>query len=114
MGELDLDVQETRIVLRSPKYKLNLPLPSKVDCHHGTAHWDAKAQRLRITLPVLRDGDYFPGLLGICARECAKRRQLVRARKLSHPYLDTLMPVVVAQAAHLAGASTLSHRLRIE
>lgn len=57
LGELDLDVKETRLVLRSPMYKIGLPLPHKVNPNKGNAKWDGGKENLRITLPVIRDGE---------------------------------------------------------
>lgn len=44
MSELNLDVQETHLKLRSPRYKLGLYLPHKVQKDKGKAQWDAKKQ----------------------------------------------------------------------
>ena len=58
MGELDLDVKETVLKLRSPVYKLNLYLPHKVDDKKGSAKWDSKTEVLKVTLPIIRDGEW--------------------------------------------------------
>ncbi|KAK9824622.1 hypothetical protein WJX72_011800 [[Myrmecia] bisecta] len=55
LAELDLDVQPTRVQLRSPLYKLALPLPHKVDEKQGSAKWDAKKEMLCVTLRIVRD-----------------------------------------------------------
>lgn len=44
MSELTLDVQETHLKLRSPRYKLGLYLPHKVQKEKGKAEWDGKKQ----------------------------------------------------------------------
>lgn len=44
MSELNLDVQETHLKLRSPRFKLGLYLPHKVQKDKGKAAWDGKKQ----------------------------------------------------------------------
>ena len=56
VGELTLDVQPTAVKLHSPRYRLGLYLPHRVDAERGKAAFDAKLQRL--TLPILRDDPF--------------------------------------------------------
>lgn len=58
-GEIDLDVNDTNLTVRSPKYKLFLHLPHKVKADAGKAKWDGTKEELYISLPIIRD-DYLP------------------------------------------------------
>lgn len=58
-AELDLDVNAHRLLLRTPTYKLFLPLPYKVDDAKGDAKWDGAQHRLDVTLPTITDDEYF-------------------------------------------------------
>eukprot|EP00794_Sanderia_malayensis_P007318 gene7318-8136_t len=57
--EIDLDVQDTFLSCRSPKFRLALHLPSKVDSKNGKADWDRNKQILAITLPLKREYDFM-------------------------------------------------------
>jgi hypothetical protein len=58
MAELDLDVEDTHVKVRSPRYKLGLHLPHKTNSERGSAKWDKKAQVLTITLPIVREDPF--------------------------------------------------------
>lgn len=70
VAELTLDVQETHIKLRSPRYKLGLYLPHKVLKDKGKAEWDAKKQVPRCArissklCRLLPSGALYPGGAG--------------------------------------------------
>ncbi|GMH40539.1 hypothetical protein BSKO_08443 [Bryopsis sp. KO-2023] len=59
VGEIDLDVKEATMTLRSPLYKLSIYLPHKVLHEKGKAKWDGGKQQLSVALPVIRE-DYLP------------------------------------------------------
>lgn len=58
-GDIDLDVHDTSLTIRSPKYKLFLHLPHKVKSDAGKARWDGGKEELNVSLPVVRE-DYLP------------------------------------------------------
>ena len=53
MHELDLDVKQDRLRLRSDVYKLSVYLPHAVDAANGKAEWDSKKETLKITARIL-------------------------------------------------------------
>jgi len=55
LSELELDVQEQYLRLRSNSYKLGLHLPHCVDSEKGKAKWVKDKGRLEVRLPVRRD-----------------------------------------------------------
>ncbi|XP_065058566.1 dynein axonemal assembly factor 6-like isoform X2 [Rhopilema esculentum] len=57
--DIDLDVQDTFLDCRTPKSRLALHLPHKVDSKSGKADWDATKMILTVTLPLNRDFDFF-------------------------------------------------------
>lgn len=57
--EIDLDVKEGSMIVRSPKYKLSTYLPHKVNHDMGKAKWDSAKQELSVTLPIVRES-YLP------------------------------------------------------
>lgn len=48
--EMQLEIEERKISLRTKFYLLNLPLPHPINPDHGSAKWDAKTQIFTITL----------------------------------------------------------------
>ncbi|PNH07605.1 hypothetical protein TSOC_005946 [Tetrabaena socialis] len=56
--ELDLDVKNTTLKLSSPRYKLSIHLPHKVDGERGKAKWDAGKKVLSVTLRILREDPF--------------------------------------------------------
>ena len=53
--DVTLDVTETVMTVRSPKFKLNLSLPRRVNSDEGNAKWDGDKFQLRVQLPVVDD-----------------------------------------------------------
>jgi len=53
--EMNLDINTNRLILTTPKYKLYLHLPHKVEHEKGKAKFDSDKSLLDLTLPVLRD-----------------------------------------------------------
>ena len=58
MSELELDVEDTYVKIRSSRYKLGLHLPHKTDSKKGSAKWDKKAETLTITLRIVREDPF--------------------------------------------------------
>ncbi|KAI7809498.1 protein PIH1D3 [Triplophysa rosa] len=56
-SDLVLDVRETFLDLRTPKYKLGLHLPHPVHRQEGTARFITEREELEITLPMNRPMD---------------------------------------------------------
>ncbi|ROL52076.1 Protein PIH1D3 [Anabarilius grahami] len=56
-SDLVLDVRETFLDLRTPKYKLGLHLPHPVHKHEGNARFIMEREELEITLPMNRPMD---------------------------------------------------------
>ncbi|XP_055059388.2 dynein axonemal assembly factor 6 [Misgurnus anguillicaudatus] len=56
-SDLVLDVKETFLDLRTPKYKLGLHLPHPVHKHEGNARFITEREELEITLPMNRPMD---------------------------------------------------------
>eukprot|EP00928_Gymnodinium_smaydae_P080661 TRINITY_DN64312_c0_g1_i1.p1 TRINITY_DN64312_c0_g1~~TRINITY_DN64312_c0_g1_i1.p1 ORF type:complete len:199 (+),score=52.50 TRINITY_DN64312_c0_g1_i1:136-732(+) len=59
LKDISLDVLEDRILLQAPKYRLNLPLPSKVRKDSGNAKWDKLAGLLSVVIPIDVKVKYF-------------------------------------------------------
>ncbi|XP_025087237.1 protein PIH1D3-like [Pomacea canaliculata] len=59
MSDVELDVKEKFLDLRTPKYFLGLFLPHPVDHKKGKAQWDSRSQTLHVTLRMVRDLDLF-------------------------------------------------------
>lgn len=57
LAELDLDVTNQKVRLRSHVYKLSVYLPHRIDSTNGKAEWDAGKQTLRVTGRIV-DEDY--------------------------------------------------------
>lgn len=55
---IDLTVQEQRILVKSPKYFLDLQLPHKVDPDKGNAAWLSEEKVLKLTLKMEREYDF--------------------------------------------------------
>lgn len=58
LSELELEVEDTYVKVRSPKYKLSLHLPHKTDSKKGSAKWDKKTETLIIKLRILREDPF--------------------------------------------------------
>ncbi len=58
-AEVELDVTDTFLDIRTPRNRLGLYLPHKVDSKNGTAKWDGSKARLSITLRMTRDYDFL-------------------------------------------------------
>lgn len=54
--DIQLDVQEERLDLRSDNYRLLLPLQRKVYTNRGSAKWEKDKKRMVITLVLNREG----------------------------------------------------------
>jgi hypothetical protein len=53
LADLDLDVQADRLRLVSQRHKLGVYLPHRVDADRGKAEWDARTEKLKVTLPIV-------------------------------------------------------------
>lgn len=58
-ADVELDVTSERVDVRTPKFRLCLPLPQPVDADNGSAKWDAARTTLAITLPMKREYDFL-------------------------------------------------------
>ncbi|XP_068718185.1 dynein axonemal assembly factor 6-like [Montipora capricornis] len=58
-SEVNLDVTDTFLDCRTPKYKLGLHLPHRVDSKNGKAQWDKSKQLLTVTLRSVREYDFL-------------------------------------------------------
>ncbi|XP_058825685.1 dynein axonemal assembly factor 6 isoform X2 [Topomyia yanbarensis] len=56
---MDLSVHEQRIVLKTPKYYMDLQLPHKVDPDKGNAAWLSVEKILKLTLKMEREFDFI-------------------------------------------------------
>uniref|UniRef100_UPI00358F4A01 dynein axonemal assembly factor 6-like isoform X1 n=1 Tax=Myxine glutinosa TaxID=7769 RepID=UPI00358F4A01 len=59
MAEMNLDVKDHFLDLRTPEYKLGLHLPHKVRSKDGRAHLLPDGETLQVTLPMQRDYDFI-------------------------------------------------------
>lgn len=55
---IDIKITRENLNLLSPQYKLNIPLPHRVDAQRGNAKWDSDKEKLVITLRMDREYDY--------------------------------------------------------
>ncbi|KXJ80700.1 hypothetical protein RP20_CCG023820 [Aedes albopictus] len=55
---IDLTVQAQRVLVKSPKYYLDLQLPHKVDPDKGSAAWLSEEKILKLTLKMDREYDF--------------------------------------------------------
>ncbi|GAB5353639.1 hypothetical protein AAMO2058_000051900 [Amorphochlora amoebiformis] len=53
LSKIDINLTESVAHVRSPKYKLYLDLPRKVDDKNGKAEFDNKTSVLKLSLPIL-------------------------------------------------------------
>uniref|UniRef100_A0A0G4IAN0 PIH1D1/2/3 CS-like domain-containing protein n=1 Tax=Chromera velia CCMP2878 TaxID=1169474 RepID=A0A0G4IAN0_9ALVE len=58
MRDVSLEVFKERLLLQSPKHRLNLPFPYHVKKNEGNAKWDKPEETLRVVLPIERDVQY--------------------------------------------------------
>lgn len=59
IDRMQLDVTSNEIDLRTPVYRLKLPLVQQTDPDRGKAHWDDKKKILRLTLRMKREYDFI-------------------------------------------------------
>ena len=59
LADIQLDVMDTVLDLRCPRFRLHLPFPHKVDGANGKAQWDGKTNKLTVTVKVIRDYDFL-------------------------------------------------------
>ncbi|EDO44478.1 predicted protein [Nematostella vectensis] len=57
--DVDLDVTDTFLDCRTPKYKLGIHLPNPVDSKNGKAKWDKRTELLTVTLRLVREYDFL-------------------------------------------------------
>mmetsp|Transcript_47338 Transcript_47338/g.122445 ORF Transcript_47338/g.122445 Transcript_47338/m.122445 type:complete len:196 (-) Transcript_47338:44-631(-) len=57
-SDLQLDVTRVHLLLKTPKYRLSLPLPHSVFDKEGDAKWISDKYVLEVTLPIDRSEDY--------------------------------------------------------
>ena len=55
---MDLNVDKTKISLKTPKYRLDLPLPHPTDPDRGNAAWLSDVKTLKLTLKLVREFDF--------------------------------------------------------
>jgi len=58
-AEVELDVTDTFLDVRTPRHRLGLFLPHKVDSKNGAARWDGDKGRLSVTLRMTREYDFL-------------------------------------------------------
>mmetsp|Transcript_4839 Transcript_4839/g.8805 ORF Transcript_4839/g.8805 Transcript_4839/m.8805 type:complete len:200 (-) Transcript_4839:163-762(-) len=54
ISKVDVNITEATLLVRSPKYKLYLELPRKVDDKKGKAQFDKTKSELKLTLPIVQ------------------------------------------------------------
>lgn len=59
MAQVNLDVTDKLLDLRTPKFRLCLPLPHPCDSKNGSAKWDASRETLSVTLRMVREYDFL-------------------------------------------------------
>lgn len=59
MSDCELDVTDTFLDLRTPKYRLAMTLQHPVDSANGSAKFDKSKQQLSVTLRMKRDMDFL-------------------------------------------------------
>ena len=90
LADLDLDVQADRLRLVSQRHKLGVYLPHRVDADRGKAEWDARTEKLKVTLPIVdEDPTRFCGDDEGDAGESIER---ARKRKDAHNARGTRTP----------------------
>ena len=57
--DMELDITPNFLDLRTPRFRLGLPLPHPVDDKAGSAKFDLQSSTLRITLPLRREYDFL-------------------------------------------------------
>eukprot|EP00398_MALV-I-01_sp_L67-1_P000672 gene672-985_t len=62
LKDIDLDILKDRLLLQSPKFRLNLVLPHPVDKAAGKAKWDKDKEQLRVELVIMRNVQYIKNL----------------------------------------------------
>ncbi|XP_020608523.1 protein PIH1D3-like isoform X2 [Orbicella faveolata] len=58
-SDVNLDVSDTFLDCRTPKYKLGLFLPHPVDSKNGKAQWDKSKGLLTVTVRLVREYDFL-------------------------------------------------------
>ncbi|XP_014283655.1 dynein axonemal assembly factor 6 [Halyomorpha halys] len=56
---IDCNVTRTNLDIRSPMYRLNLPLPHPIDPDSATAEWHCSSSQLIISLQMKREYDFM-------------------------------------------------------
>lgn len=56
---IDLAITNSTLDIRSPLYRLHLPLPHSVNAEKGRAEWDGKEEILRVELLMIRKFDFL-------------------------------------------------------
>lgn len=59
IDRMELDVTTNEIDLKTPIYRLKLPLVQQIDPDRGNANWDDSAKILRLTLRMKREYDFI-------------------------------------------------------
>lgn len=59
IDRMELDVSSQEIDLRTPNYRLKLPLAQPIDPDRGKASWDNEKKTLRLTLRMKREYDFI-------------------------------------------------------
>lgn len=59
IDRMELDVSSHEIDLRTPNYRLKLPLAQPIDPDRGKASWDNEKKILRLTLRMKREYDFI-------------------------------------------------------
>ena len=59
LSDIQLDVTDTVLDLRTPRYRLHLPLSHKVDGQNAKAQWDKRTFTLSVTAKMVRDLDFL-------------------------------------------------------
>ena len=57
--DVDCHISKQQLDIRSPKYRLSLPLPHPVDNDNCSAEWDIATDTLRVTLMLNRELDFI-------------------------------------------------------
>ncbi|KAL9971818.1 hypothetical protein ACROYT_G018027 [Oculina patagonica] len=58
-SDVNLDVTDTFLDCRTPKYKLGVHLPYPVDSKNGKAQWDKSKELLTVTVRLVREYDFL-------------------------------------------------------
>uniref|UniRef100_A0A1S4H0U2 PIH1_CS domain-containing protein n=1 Tax=Anopheles gambiae TaxID=7165 RepID=A0A1S4H0U2_ANOGA len=56
--QIELEVQEQRVTVGSPRYRLELTLPHRINPDRGNAAWLSDQKTLRLTLVMVRELDF--------------------------------------------------------